>query len=399
MAEENDDLGLGFEMKDEYKPKPTESSEENEQKEETPANEKPEEEEEKQEEKIEETPANEKPEEEEEKQEEEEKEEEEEPEAQEEEEEEKPEQPESSLKDISELTEGNFKTPDELYEAYKAQNQKMEGKSVIQLIDEKVAEEYGEGTTYSDLVNFKSIDLEEMGNLELIERSLKFNDPDITDEQLEAELFDFEIMKLPQSQIDKMIEDDKISEREVSAIKARMISRARVAKNELKEAQDTIDLDGLEITVPSTNVKEQQKSPEEVKAELDAYSKDIHNFEGFEVEVGTKDNPHSMKIDVSDEDRNGMQEFLFPGEDGKNWIDRRWVGEDGKINMQQLLMDVHKIKNYERDMKLAFTQGGNAKVKQEVKDIDNINLESKQGGGSTKHESKDIHADIANRIN
>ena len=297
------------------------------------------------------------------------------------------------------MTEGEYETPEQLYQALKEANEKVEGKTIMELLNEQVEEEYGEGVTYNQLVEFKSVDYDNMGSLDLIKAELMFNSPEITEDEIEAELFEFELMSKPQSEIDRMIEEKEITERDFKTAKARMMTRARQAKEGLKEAQNEIDLDGFAINVPRTSAAP-QKSKEEVEAELAQYGESIKKFADFEVEVGTKENPYQMKISVSEDDRNGIQKFLFPDEKGNNWINRRWAKEDGSVDIDKLASDVHKIMNYERDLNLSFAQGKAVGLKQEVKDIDKIDLENKGGGDPAPGgDQKNIHADIANEIN
>lgn len=164
------------------------------------------------------------------------------------------------------------------------------------------------------------------------------------------------------------------------------------------EYQDSIDLEGFEFHAPRSQDAAPQQSPEEIKKELEYYSSKIAELTGIKVDVGSKESPFELNIEVSEEDRNGIENFLKV-EDGKNFIAKRWIGEDGKVDIETLSRDVHKFLNYERDLKVAFTQGKSAGVKDAVKDTDNIDLNSKSSSKSGDGSTKSVHANIASEIN
>jgi len=307
----------------------------------------------------------------------------------------------SSLNKISELTESQFESEEDLYEAYKNLNSKIEGKTLMESINAQVQEKYGdENLTFTDLVLVKSIDYDSMNELDLIESHLEFEDPDITEKEIKATMYDYELMKKSEAEISEMIENDEITQQDYDRIQAKTISRARVAKKALTEYQASINLDEFEIHTPGTPSVNAapQKTEAEIQQELADYNAVIDGLEEVKLSVGTKESPFEFEIKVSDDDRNGIKNFC-EAKDGKSFVDRRWMGEDGKVNMEVLSKDIYKIENYDRDVAVAFTQGKSEGVKGAIKENDNIELRDKGGSLQDVSLGKNIHAAVAKKIN
>jgi hypothetical protein len=112
--------------------------------------------------------------------------------------------------------------------------------------------------------------------------------------------------------------------------------------------------------------------------DAERYDNAINSLTELKVEVGTDKEPYSLDLTVSDEDRNGVRDILSPSEDGKTWLEKRWVLEDGTVDMEKLSSDIYKLANHDKNVAIAFTQGKSAGAKASVKDINNIDFENGQ---------------------
>ena len=170
--------------------------------------------------------------------------------------------------------------------------------------------------------------------------------------------------------------------------------KIRAAKSELKEFQDSIDIDNLEISSPKmTEQKSHAPSEEEQKANLERYEAAINGLPDLKFDVGTKEEPFEFTFKITDEDRNGIDEFLKAEEkDGvsRDFIQKNWTDENG-VNVAKLSADMYKVVNYERDIKRAFANG-KSEVSKEVKDISNIDFKK---GESTKAPVSDARSQAA----
>jgi hypothetical protein len=306
--------------------------------------------------------------------------------------------------EILEATQGEFESVKELQDAYKDLLEETSGKDLLEFFNEAAEDTYGEGVTFADVVEYKSRDFDSWSNIDLIKENLYREDPGITDAEIAAELREFDLLNKSETEIAELIEDEVISQANVDDLQAKLLRKGRAAKNDLKAYQDSLDIDNLMVSTPKQTTQEEQPqgpTEEEVKAKQEALNKSINDFSEIQVEVGTKDDSSQVKFEISDEDRNGIRDFLTGESEGKqrNWLDKRWMNDDGTINNGKLSQDVYKILNYDRDVKIGYTQGKAAGVKEEVKETDNINMK-KDSGTQTKDEGGlDQAAQIAAEIN
>lgn len=279
-----------------------------------------------------------------------------------------------------------FKSPDEFVEAYNGLLETVSGKTYLDNLNEAAASEYGEGVSFSDLVEYKNRDFDNMDDLSVVSESIEKEFGDITPEQLEAHMRPYALLKLSDKRIGELIEDGEVTQTQVDDLKARLTRKAMTARSELKGFQDSINIDELEISSPE--IADTTPTPQESEADrvarLEAYNQVITSMPGNTFEFGTSEDPKSFTIEKTDEDRNGVSDFLkgdtFNGVD-RNFIDRHWTNEDGSVNIQKLSEDMYKVINYERDVKLGIAHGKSEKSK-EVKDINNINFDKRDSGGS-----------------
>lgn len=308
------------------------------------------------------------------------------------------EKPQGSLKDlnISELTNGEFENIEDLYNSYSSVNEKVTGKTIMETIDEQIRETYGDDITLADVVSYKATNFDEMDSFELLEHHLHLETPDISDAEIRAELRPFALLRKSEAELAEMIENEEITQDQLDDLEAKMLRQSRIAKTQLKDYQNSIDIDNLEFNTPRKEaVVEPVMSPEEAKAEADRYDSQIEQLSSLEINVGTNENPFNLKLEVSPEDRNGIRDFLKNDENGQSWINKRWMGEDGKVDMQQLSTDIYKLKNFDRSIAIGFAQGKSHGVKEEVKSINNIDFEK---GQQEKDSSVKTFEDVAAQI-
>lgn len=306
---------------------------------------------------------------------------------------------ESSLNDISELTEGKYESVQEMYEALEAKNNSLQGSTVLEQMNSQIEEKFGEGISLSDIVSYQSKDFDEMNSFDVLTEHLQLNDPEITDREIRSELRPFALLNKSKEEIDEMIEDGDITEDDIEDLEAALDRKVRVARRDLKEFQSDINIDDLEVYSPQENAQQSTgKSQEELEKDAEYYESVISKFSRKDVDVGTKDDPHTLTIEATDDDRNGFRDFISDGENGEPWITKRWMMEDGRVDMDKLQSDIDKIINYERNIKIAFTQGKTAGASKEVKDVSNVDF----GTGKNKPKSDEglsQEAQIANEIN
>jgi hypothetical protein len=299
---------------------------------------------------------------------------------------------------ISELTNGRFETAEQLSESLAESDriQPMTGASVMEQINTQVEERFGEGYTLSDVLTYKSKDFRSMDPFSVIDEHLHLKDPEITDAEIRAEFRPFNLLKKSEAEIERMIEDEEITRDEVEDLEAALSRKVRAAREDLEDFQSELNIDDLEVYAQNQTTEEpNQRSQEDLLADSKRYEAVIENLEARVLEVGTEEDPHQLSFEPDDKDREGVNSFLANDEDGSSWIQKRWMENDGTINMNKLSDDILKMNNYERDMKISFNQGLTKGGSKEVKDISNIDFKE----GTQKTTPSDGLSEAAKMVN
>ena len=289
--------------------------------------------------------------------------------------------------EIKKATGDQFSSAEELNEAYNNLRETESGKSYVERLNEAVENEYGEGATFADVVEYKSRDFDNMDDLSILEEHLEKTYEGITSEQIEAHMRPYALLNKSDAEIAELIEDGEVTKVQLGDLEARLTRKAMDARSELKEFQDSINIDELQISSPKiADEVVPAESEADANARLERYDSIISSMPDSTFEVGDKENPVSFTLQKTDEDRNGVSEFL-KGDNlngvERNFINKNWTNEDGSVNFEKLSKDVFKIINYDRDVKLGYAQGKSATSK-EVKDIDNINFNKKESSGGSQ---------------
>ncbi len=295
--------------------------------------------------------------------------------------------------EISEATDGQFSSVEEMKQALDDALEYETGSSYLKKINDAVEEEYGEGVTFSDLVEYKARDFKNMHDLDILEEHLNFKDGNISEAVINAEMRPFALLMKSKSEIDELIEDGEITQTEVDDLSARLTRKAYGARNELMEYQESINIDNLEISSPKVTEKPvPEVSEEEREANLERYRVAIDGFSEVKLNLGTKEDPSEFTQQVTEDDRKGITDFLSGDSvDGvqRDFIQKNWT-KDGNVDMEKLSRDMYKVINYERDMKRAYANG-KSEVSKEVKDINNLDFKK----GDTKAPQTTNDADQA----
>jgi hypothetical protein len=295
--------------------------------------------------------------------------------------------------EISKATDGQFNSVEEMNQAYNDVLAAESGKSYLEKINDAVEAEYGEGVSFSDLVEYKSKDFDSMDSMDVLVEQLQLTDSEISEEEIAAEMRPFNLLNRSETEIAELIEDGQFTQDTVDDLSARLMRKARIARAELKTFQESIDIDNLEVSNPKLSDKKPTGATEEEKqAYLERYDSAIETLSEFKFDVGSKDAPEEFSFQVTDDDRNGVTEFLKgDNKDGadRDFIQKNWA-ENGEVDLEKLSKDMYKVVNYERDIKRAYANG-KSEVSKEVKDINNIDFK----GGTAKSPEQINDADQA----
>jgi len=285
-------------------------------------------------------------------------------------EEEKEEEEETKEEDVKKeersLNEESDEEEEEEYETIYASN-------IIEDLDSVIKENFGEDITLADVIEFQNKDFDNMDEFDLIEEHLYLQEPDIDDRLLKYEMKKYDLLKKSKEEIEQMIEDGDIKQSDYDDVEMSFLRAVSKAKKELKEFQKEVNISDLEVYSNPSEKKQPQKSQKELEEEAETYNKKISSFVEKKIQVGSEKEPKELTLSVSEDDHNEIRDFISNGQDGSSWIIRRWF-DNGQLNIEKLIADADKMIHYERDVAIAYTQGANAKLSEEVKSIDNIDF-------------------------
>lgn len=240
---------------------------------------------------------------------------------------------------------------------------------VAKKIDAVCEEKYG--VPYSKLADFKNTNFDELNEVDRIVEYMTLNDPDITQEEIDAALDEFDILFKSEKEISDIKEDMSQSELEqfekrYKLLNAKFITETRKATNKLKEFQSEISLEELLLQDEEATDNTPKLSKEEVSDYFYDSLKDYKDSVNLKTENGET---VKIDIDLSDVDRKQLSNVFG---DWQTWQSERWLNQDGSVNSTKMATDISRIINAEKREKLIYEQGIAAGQKLALKDINNI---------------------------
>jgi len=271
---------------------------------------------------------------------------------------------------VSELTDGAFDTVEDLIADRQSYiDNAITGDNLMETLNSKTEELFG--MDFSEVVSFKNEDYNSWNDLDLIEESMKFEDPGITDIEIQVELEKFEVLNKTKDELDEMIEDEKITHKEVRALEAEMSRKARTAYNNIKEIQDSVDLSEIKLSAPKPEVEAvEELTQEQIDDNNRRIDASIEGFEGLKITLGSKDAEVELPIVPSDDEKSRLKEMVK----SQQWLADRWKGDDGKIDESKALQDMYRLENWSKITSSIYNEGSVAGAKSTVKEEDNITL-------------------------
>lgn len=274
--------------------------------------------------------------------------------------------------DISKYTDGEFKNIDDLVNSYKElKSNTVENTNVLEMLDAQTNEKYG--LNYAELVMLKNIDYNSMDDFDILAEYEEFKDPEIPQEEIDAELEEFSILRKSKEEVSQMIEDGDITDREYKMISAKFSKKVRQAKAELTDFQNGLSLEDIKISTQAKTEKPRQLTQEEVMAQKESMRNDLKSFGKLRINLGNKDGRQDFDFDVTDDDKSSLVDTVS----NPNWILDRWTEKDGSTNKNKAYRDAYVLMNFNKMIKAAYNEGVVNGSKKHVVNEDNITL----GGG------------------
>lgn len=258
---------------------------------------------------------------------------------------------------------------------------------LIQNLDKLVQEQY-KFKSYEDLKAYKGIDYFDnsengIGEAETIEDWMRMKDPGTTQAEVDAFLLKFEPLWMDKEAQDKAVEEGNLTRAQLITLEAEFNKTLRTAQNELTEDQQKIDLS--KVTIKQKKSTEPKTNNAEPSAEvLEQFKKTVEDFsKTFNEDV----------FQVKDKDGKVVDEVKFTLTPEQHQLNletaqnayKRWVNEDGSLNVKKFYSELHFLNNREKMYSDVYKRGMDKGAETQVKDISNINFGE---GQSPKTETK-----------
>jgi len=289
--------------------------------------------------------------------------------------------------DISSYTDGEFSKVEDLVNEYKALKENtLSSENIFEQLNAQSEEKYG--LSFSEVMAWKNTDYNSMDEWAVLSEYEEMKDPDVTDLEIKAELEEFSLLKKSQEEINEMIEDGDLTQREYDSLQAKFTRRVRNARHELSEFRDNLGFDDFQVNGYQQQEKQYQPTEEEIAAQVKQMEQELNSLTKLRMNVGGKDSPSNLDFNVTQDERANMLNTLSD----QNWLVNRWANEDGSINKNKAYRDTYILMNFNKMIKAAYSEGMAKGSKETVVNEDNITLgkgkAQASGGGTVDHLQK-----------
>jgi len=236
------------------------------------------------------------------------------------------------------------------------------------------------GRPVTDWVKFQK-DYTSMSDEQVAREYLQVEFPDFNEEEISLELEDY----LP-SDNDEFSDDPRVALRKGVKLK-KLASKARTELNKLRSEFDTVNPTSNSLTTEQQSdlklASDYKEAVKKSQTQNESYTQGINqSTEALnEIKLNLGDN---LEIDfkITAEDKKDIPQMI-------QRIDS-WYNEDGSFNYDNIVQDTLKVKNFDKMLSMAYTQGKSAGVLEANKEESNITLDNRQTLDSRETESKGI---------
>lgn len=244
------------------------------------------------------------------------------------------------------------------------------------------------GLSYYDALAYKNRDIDKIAETNdaalVIEHMQLKAKGRLTETEIRAKMAKFDMLFI-ESDDDyaKYIEDNNITKQQELDIEAEYDGLLRDAIDEIKKVQSAIDFTEVKFKAKKaepTKPEEQHKKEDIEKAMRDLANDRLKSFNNEEITIKNEKGDEilaKITVEATESDKNKTLEAAVA-------FDTRWLKEDGSFNSEKFIRELHRLENYEKDMRLSYQAGIDKGKKSEALDVHNaIEEKSKTPGELT----------------
>jgi hypothetical protein len=282
---------------------------------------------------------------------------------------------------INEKTAGQYSDIDSLIAAANKEPEKLEPEfehPLLQELHQKLKD--NPGMDVESFLDVSRADYSKLGNLDAYVERLKIESPGISKEEIDAELYEFGLLKNSDSQLQEMIENGDITQGKVNSLRAKEIRLGRESRNILNENKNKLLVDFNQgksdqpqqgsNQVDPNHQAQAKKWMEVADQTMNMFSEDTFKLSD---EVNYKYSVAKSKEEVGKYLKNPQSIFDI------------WKMDDnGMINLNKMASDIHLILNRDNIVNTISSQAQAIGKENYLKNKGNITLDK-----STKRQQPD----------
>lgn len=216
---------------------------------------------------------------------------------------------------------------------------------------------------------------------EVIKESLRSKYSDLSDDEIHRKFEKlFPIPEKPKQGIDEL--DDEYQERltmwerQKSEAEKDMMIEAKIVRKELESLKSELKLPDFSDAAQAAPTQEDLQRMEAVRkayeSELDKAAK---SFSGFNVTAKSEDADLPIAFVPTESEKAAYREKLFDF-DAENYLETRWLKEDGTVDAQKAMTDLYLLENREAIFQKIANEAAAKMLEHVIKTRSNIKIDS-----------------------
>ena len=216
---------------------------------------------------------------------------------------------------------------------------------------------------------------------EVIKESLRSKYSDLSDDEIHRKFEKlFPIPEKPKQGIDEL--DDEYQERltmwerQKSEAEKDMMIEAKIVRKELESLKSELKLPDFSDAAQAAPTQEDLQRMEAVRkayeSELDKAAK---SFSGFNVTAKSEDADLPIAFVPTETEKAAYREKLFDF-DAENYLETRWLKEDGTVDAQKAMTDLYLLENREAIFQKIANEAAAKMLEHVIKTRSNIKIDS-----------------------
>lgn len=258
----------------------------------------------------------------------------------------------------------------------------------------KLLQDGKEDDVYSFLSEKKRI--EKMSNAEITDTNIaadiiKFNlqkkYKDLSEDEIEYKFNkQFGVPEKPEQGLEETDEEYEVKvnnwEKQKKLAEKELIMEAKILKPEIEKYKPTLELPELPKAENTNQPSEEdlakwEEARKQFEQELET---SYQSFDGINVTAKNEEVEIPVSFLPSDEEKAALKEQL-KNFDQNEYFAKRWISEDGKVKVKQMMNDIYLLENQEKALQKLVNESSAKMLEHQVKKLGNISV---NGGRQTE---------------